>query len=67
MHACHIHAPLIKYVQDAENTCGFSSLDSGLFAANEHVAEHAVCRNFHHLYHIAQLVILIVSIFPVIF
>ena len=42
MHGFHPHAPEIKYVQNEENPCFLSILASYLFAANKHVAEHAV-------------------------
>ena len=41
MHDFGPHAPELKYVAHEENTCVLSSLDSPLFAVNEHVAEHA--------------------------
>ena len=42
MHDFDPHAPKIKYVQDGENICCLSGLDSTLFAMNEHFAEHDV-------------------------
>ena len=42
MHAFDPDAPEIKYVQDEKNNCVLSSMDYDLFAANKHVADHAV-------------------------
>ena len=42
MHDFHPHEPEIKYFQNEENTCVFSSLYSDLFSENEHYVEHAV-------------------------
>ena len=42
MHAFDPHAQGIKYVQDDENGCVLSSMDSALFAVNEHIEENAV-------------------------
>ena len=36
------HAPEIKYVQNDDNSCVFSSLSSSLFDVNENIAEHAL-------------------------
>ena len=44
MNDFHPYAPENKYVQNEENTCVFSSLDSYLFAVNEHVEENSVLK-----------------------
>ena len=41
MHNFYPHAQEIKYVQDDNNTFVLSWMNSTLFAANEHIAEHA--------------------------
>ena len=41
MHYFSPHATEIKSVQDGNNTSYLSSMDSALFATNEHVVEHA--------------------------
>ena len=46
MDAFDNHAPETKCVQDYDNTCCLSSIDSSLFAANENVAEHDVISLF---------------------
>ena len=42
MHDFHPQEPEIKYVQNEDNNCFSSILESALFAANEYVAEHTV-------------------------
>ena len=57
MHDFYPHAPEIKYVQNEEITCVFSSLSYNTFAANEQVSEHSMFQNFNHPYIVTQLVI----------
>ena len=42
MHAFDLHAPEIKYVKYADNTCFLISLSYALFYDNENVAENSV-------------------------
>ena len=42
MHDFHPHALEIEYIQDEENKCCLSIMDSALFAANENVTDNDV-------------------------